>query len=360
MDQAIPLVQTTGTMSYDQSYNESFPLTATATEEEVPLLVTFLNMVVIIMVTIVVIIPALMVLNVIWWTRELHTKYYFFVANLLVTNMASIIVESILQYAIMIIYLLNASSNSAAVVLKWTILFLRTVFHLMIVMLPITVAAERLIVIGFPYRHRSIMTTKRAGSMLAAMWGLSTVLAGIITAIVPVDIVWPLALVDWGPTYLPFILIPRLTSAVFIVVANAFLHHEVTVSNRKAKENERLGNEEEAKKFKKLGQLFKAQSKATITLLLVGGIDVIANMLIPLTYVVISITVEPSMKVYIEQFFLYPLKSALLLSHPLVYGLYMKKIRRRLPSCTAHCQCPWTIRQSRVITLHQQPPITST
>ena len=348
-------------MSYNQSYNESFPSTATATEEEVPLLVTFLNMVVILIVTVVVITPAQMVLNVIWWTRELHTKYYFFVANLLVTNMASIIVDSIQQYLIMIIYLLDANLNSAAVVIKWTILFLRTVLQLMTVMLPITVAAERLIVIGFPYRHRSIMTTRRAAGMVAAMWALSTVLAVIITAIVPVDIVWPLALVDWHPAYLPFILIPRLTSAVFIVVANAFLHHEVTVSNRKAKENERLGNEEEVKKFKKLRQLFWAQSKATITLLLVGGIDVIANMLIPLTYVVISVSVEePSMKVYIEQFFLYPLKSALLLSHPLVYGLYMKKIRRRLPCCTAHCQCPWTTRHSRVTTLHQQPPITST
>ena len=32
------------------------------------------------------------------------------------------------------------------------------------------------------------------------------------------------------------------------------------------------------------------------------------------------------MKVYIEQFVLYALRSSLLLSHPLVYGLYMKKI----------------------------------
>ena len=223
----------------------------------------------------------------------------------------------------------------------------------MTVVLPITVAAaERMIVIGFPYRHRSIMTDKTAASVLAVMWGLSTIFSIIITIIVPVDVVWPLALIDWDGTYLPFILIPRLTSTVFIIVANVFLQYKVTVSNRKANKNERLGNEAEEKRFRKLVKLFRVQAKPTITLLLAGGIDAIANVLIPLTFVMISTSVEPNTKVYVEQFFLYPLRSALLLSHPLVYGLYMKKIRDSLPKCTA-CQGQWNSRHSKVTSLHQ-------
>ena len=336
------------------SYNQSF-LSTDTDSEEVPLIVTYLNMVVVLMVATVVITPAVMVINVIWWTMELHTKYYFFVANLLATNIAAMLVQSILQYLIMIIYLLNAVSNSTAIAINWSVILLRTLLHLMTVMLPITLAAERMIVIGFPYRHRSIMTTKIVATILAAMWGLSTILAIIIIVVVPVDIVWPISAVDWDVTFLPFVYIPRLTSAVFIIVANAFLHYKVTASNRKAKENERLGNEEEVKKFNKLSQLFRVQTKATITLLLLGGIDVIANMLLPLIYVVINLSVcEPSMKVYIEQFVLYPLRSSLLLSHPLVYGLYMKKIRKRLPNCVP-CQGLWNNCKSRVVTLHQQP-----
>ena len=295
-----------------------------------------------------------MVINVIWWIKELHTKYYFFVANLLVTGIASTIAQSILKYIIMIIYLFHKNSNFSATVLKWSVLLVATVLHLMTVQLPITLAVERMIVIGFPYRHRSIMTTKTVATILATMWGLSTIMAITITIIVPIDIAWPLALVDWHPTYAPFIMISRLTSSIFIIIANLFLYYKVTISNRKARENERLGNEAEATKFKKLTQTLKAQTKLTITLLMVGGIDVIANIMIPVLHVIISLTVQPHAKVFVEQFFLYPLKACLLLSHPLVYGLYMKKIRKRLPNWMA-CQLPWSTRHSKVSTLHQQP-----
>ena len=45
------------------------------------------------------------------------------------------------------------------------------------------------------------MTTKTVAVILAAMWGLSTILATIITVIVPIDIIWPVALVDWDVLY---------------------------------------------------------------------------------------------------------------------------------------------------------------
>jgi len=76
---------------------------------------------------------------------------------------------------------------------------------------------------------------------------------------------------------------------VFILVVNVFLQYKITISNRKARENQKLGNEEEEKRFRKLVQQLQAQTKVTITLLFIGGIDVIANMLILLLYVVISV-----------------------------------------------------------------------
>ena len=108
------------------------------------------------------------------------------------------------------------------------------------------------------------------------------------------------------------------------------------------------------KNFERLVQLLRAQAKATITFFVVGGIDVLANILIPTLHVVISLSVDPLAKVYIKQFFLYPLKSSLLLLHPLVYGLYMSKIRKRLPLCTV-CERQWKICRSKVVTLHRQP-----
>ena len=82
------------------------------------------------------------------------------------------------------------------------------------------------------------------------MWGVSLILMMMITIIVPLHIEWPLAAVSLHNNALPFFGIPQLMSAVCILSANIFLYYHVTVSNRKAKENERLGNEDEVNDFK--------------------------------------------------------------------------------------------------------------
>ena len=181
----------------------------------------------------------------------------------------------------------------------------------------------------------------------------------VVTILVPVDIVWPLATINIHITVLPFFAVPRLTSSVCIIVTNVILYYHVTISNRKARENERLGNEDEVKRFQKLLQLLRTQAKPTITLLLVGGIDVIGQVLITIMYATIGVSVDPSTFFYLKHFLMYPLDMSLLASHPLVYGLYMKKIRRRLPNCVAYCQMQCNTRHSRVTTLHQHPTLNS-
>lgn len=316
---------------YNQSFNQSFSSNGTFIEE-IPLFVTYLYMVVLLMVSIVVIIPAAMVINVIWWTAELHRKYYFFVANLLATDIITVIVRTAIRYFILILYLLDLNSDSDNFMIKYLVFPLFPLTALMTILLPITVAMERMIVIAFPYRHRSILTTKRVIGILVAMWGLSLILTITIAIIVPVDIVWTV-----GPAYhgsiSPFFILCRLTATVCIIVANVFLLYKVVISNRKAKENEKLGNEEEANRFQKLVQLLCAQAKPTTTLLLVGGIDVIGNILLSFINIMIIRVVEPNVAIYLYHFFFYPLITALLLSHSLTYGLYMKKIRSRLPTC---------------------------
>ena len=244
----------------NQSFSKFFPSNSTY-NIEVPLYVTYLNMVLIALMATILITPSVMVINVIWWTKELHTKYYFFVVNLLVADIVSIMVRSIFHYLMMILYLLDLNSDSAKVVLQLSVLPLSVLSRLMTIILPITVAIERMIGIGFPYRHRSIMTTKRVIGILAAVFGLSLILTVVLTIVVSVYLVWPLALAYYDSTAIPFFVVPCLTTAVFVIVANAFLYYEVYKSNRKAKENERLGNEEEAKKFEKLMKLLRISAE---------------------------------------------------------------------------------------------------
>ena len=336
---------------YNQSFNQSSTSDETHTEE-VPLFATYLSMVTILIATIIVIIPAAMIINVIWWTRELHTKYFFFIANLLITVAIRVIYKSVQQYLFMILYLLGLHLDYINIILKLLILSPALLFYLIDILLPITLATERMIVIAFPFRHRNIMTTKTVAGMLAAMWGLSAILTVIITVTVPVDILWPLGVVYWHTPIFPYLMILRLMSAISIIAANIFLQYKITTSNRKAKENQRLGNEE--KRSKNLVQELKARAKATTMLFLVGGIDVIADILLPVMYPVLSTTVDPDKHIYLLQFLMYPIETGVLLSRILVYGLYMKKIRKRLPKCTG-CHRKWTTRHNRVGVLHQQP-----
>ena len=75
----------------------------------------------------------------------------------------------------------------------------------MTIILPVTVAIERMIVIGFPYCHRSIMTTKTVIGILTAMLGISLTFTVMIIIVVSVDIVWPLALVYYDAIVGPFV-----------------------------------------------------------------------------------------------------------------------------------------------------------
>ena len=181
--------------SHNQSFNRS---TSSSDTLEIPLFATYLNMVILLMVVLIVMTPAVMVIRVICTTKELHTKYFFFVANLLVTNIINIIVKSVLQYVIMILYLCGLDSDSTSVIIKRSILPLHTILQFMTILLLITLAVNRVVVMASPYHHRYIMTKKAVAGILAAMWGLSAILTVTITIVVSVHIGWPLAVIDFS------------------------------------------------------------------------------------------------------------------------------------------------------------------
>ena len=124
----------------NQSHDGYFPSNDTYTE--VPIVVTYLSMVFRLLMAIIVITPSVMVINVIWQIRELHTKYYFFVANLLATDVAFVIVRSAMECFIIILYLLGLNSDPAAAIVQILVFPVFMVFHLMNILLPITIAIE--------------------------------------------------------------------------------------------------------------------------------------------------------------------------------------------------------------------------
>ena len=339
--------------SYNQSINGSYPSSDTQAEG-VALFVTYLIMVTTITLAITVVTPAVTVINVIWQIRELHTKYFFLVAHMLATKVTWVMITLVLTYIIILLYLFDLDSDFAYIVLKWLGILPYILMYLMAILLPVPIAVERMITIAFPFRHRSIVTAKTVAIMLAAMWILSAILAMIIMITVPIDVVWPIGLIYLHPTVYPYIIaVLQLMTIICIVAANSLLQYKVTISNRKAAENQRLGNEEEIKSFKNILQEVRAQATATITLFLVGGIDVIANILQTATYAVIENSVEPDKKLFVLLFAFQLIETGIFLSEILVYGLYMKKIRNRLPNWMV-CYRQWIIRRHNRVGIIQQ------
>ena len=103
------------------------------------------------MMAVIVITPALMVINVILWQiRELHAKYYFFVANLLATDVAFIVKN--VECLVSILYLLGLDAKPIASYYSHNTIYSHWC-------------------IGF---HRSIMTTKNSYWYPGSIVGSST------------------------------------------------------------------------------------------------------------------------------------------------------------------------------------------
>ena len=254
--------------------------------EAVPLFVTYLKMLLVLTMSALTITPALIVVWIINKTEALHTKYYCLVTNLLVTDIAQAVFKFISEYLVMITYLLGLNTDTVGEVLLWLVVPLSTTFSILTILLFVTLAVERVVVIGYPYRHRSIMTTKVVRGMVIATWMVSAIAAGIMIAFTPYPIWWPFGTIFAGrgeaQVRITLIVPFRFASAAFITAANIFLCYKVQQSNKKAEENMRTGSggEEETSRLNKLVKKLRLQTKTAITLLLLGGIDGIANVII--------------------------------------------------------------------------------
>ena len=340
--------------SFNESSKGSQPLDIFTIE--VPLFATYLKMLLVLVMMILIVTPAVIVVCIIKKTEALHTNYYFLVANLLVTDIIFLIYKLVTDYLIMIVYLLDLNTDTVGEVLFWLSVPLTLTLFTLTNLLYITLAIERVVVFGFPYRHRNIMTTKVVRDMVVSTWVVSAILAAATTALVPHHILWPFGattttehskrIAIQGPI--------RVIAAAFIIATNAFLYYKVHQSNKKAKENMRTGSsgEEETKRLNKLVQKLRSHMKPTISLLLLGGIEAIISLLLPITHMNIG-ALGPAGELYVSQFFLYTIHSCIRLSHSLVYGLYMKQIRQRLPNYNIS-SCPKYPRRSKVIVLNQQ------
>jgi len=324
---------------------------------DVPFLAICLKMTMCLVMIPSIVIPSLLVIHVIWKNEQLHTKYYFFVVNLLVVDVATTGRYG-LEVVSIVLYLFGLPSEYGYVI--YTIFTIpRVVLRYAFVLL----AIDRFICISFPYRHKNIMTTKVSYTLISAVWlvaaGVTVVIR--VTSAYTFEPAFGKYLANPNPNSRPFIFVaivlPMLATAVVTIFTNAYLYYCTFLSNKKLHENMRLdgGNQHEINTTKRLLHYLRMQLKPTISVLILGGIDVI---MIASQSVILALALSftsGTTRSYLS-LFSYLLDWCQLLSHSFVNGFYMKDIRRQLKRYAFYqrIQRLFPLRPSQVVVLNAQ------
>ena len=151
----------------------------------------------------------------------------------------------------------------------------------------INLAIDRVVAIAFPYRHKSIITYKRAYVMLTLTWIMSSIMCLVIY--LPASFVFVGSLGVYTPMekaigqVILFVFLLVL-STILIVCVNVYLYVQVNKSKQKL-ENMRTHGTDGRNDYKENKQLerryhkFQKQVKITMSLLVLGGVDGIINLL---------------------------------------------------------------------------------
>ena len=312
---------------------EAFNDTAKQFTDEVPLFVSYLKMFIQLIAPFVVGIPSVLVLRVIATEKELHTKYYFILVNLLVTDLFGVILENMITFTATGIYVLGIKTKISCIFMK-SFDVPSSVGQLLFVALGI----DRFIAIAYPYRHRKIMSTKTVCSMIIAIWAATISVNGILISATPFQYVqqlgrcYPLSGFPFAFLLKAFV---NLTAVVGMIVINVYLYKKILESNKKHQENMRLGGHSSttnARKHEAKKERLREHIKPAMSVLLLGGIDAAFNLLQPFIYIPMQVILGNNSitRLYVAEFVARPIQWCQLMSRPLVYGIYMTKIHQRI------------------------------
>ena len=348
--------------SYANATNQSFNGTTDVINFDVPLLATTLSLCIQLVAVPTIIIPAVLVIRIILTTERLHTVYYLFVISLLATDILSTLKMGF-EIILMCLYLFDINADSTiSFVFFITLAIPRIAARLSF----INLAIDRAVAIALPYRHKSIMTYRRAYVMIMLTWVISSIMCLAIYLNTSFAFARPFG------TYTPIhgnaapgtlYVILLVLSVIVIVCINVYLYVQINKSKQKLEENMRTHGTDgsnENKQLKRRHHKLQKQVKTTLSLLILGGVDGIINVITVMTvlviiYIIIKVSAE-SMSLYALQFVMYPFFYIQLMSHSLLYGVYMKDIRRRLCKCYLYHRLKraFPLRPSKVIVINKQ------
>ena len=337
-----------------EATNNTVAVSFSASEAEVPLFVSYLKMIFLLLTPFVIGIPSALVIRVIAVERKLHTKYYFFLVNLLLTDFFGVLIDNLVRFISLVLYVSGSSIKLSCIFME-----ISGMYFFAGQLLFITLGIDRFVAIASPYHHRKIMTKKVVATIVAVVWGLAILITSVQLVQVPYVHLYPFARC-YGLSGFPLIYLFKgsvmASSTVIIIAINLYLYYQTVQSNKKLKENMQLHGESSTKARRHVARRKNLQSniKPIVSMLLLGGIDGLINLLAPLLKIALRLTLgnDSIARIYALELVMQPLKLIQLLSHPLVYGLYMTKIRRNIFNFELYYMIFG--RRSKVVVLNQQ------
>ena len=298
-------------------------------------------------------VPALMVIRIILKNAVLQTRNNIFLANLLVADVCTALFRWLLNTTLMILYLLgfNIKINNCTIYLVPT---MGLVMATKLMFLPLSI--DRFIHVAFPFSYKSIITTKVIATIISSLWLLSMFVSTILLVNRPTRYFPPLGACKPESTNVLlrlFLVGPMIVSIVLITVTSIYLRHRIIKSNKFFHSVKRSATEEQKSiKAGRLVEILQEQIKPTLSVFIAGGVDGTLNILFVIIFIMASSDASSMASLYVVQFILMSVQLCQSLSHILSYGLYNKKIRKRL--LDNYCSSKYcSTTQSKVVNLNR-------
>ena len=278
------------------------------------------------------IIPILVVMFILLCNKELRDLNNLLIVNLLGCDVGFVVVRCFNDVFLIILYLVGLDTIVNCRV--FMILFVGSSMVSRLMFLPLVISW--FISVAFPFTHKQILTTKRIVAILTILWLLGIGLSIIISLksdVVYIPSLGICSFYEQSVVSAVAIVIPVFVSSSLVGVSSLYLRHKIIRSNRFIHDIRRSPAEEE--KVVRLGRLvgiLREQLEPTIAVFIVGGVDVLLNVVFTILLGI--------------EFALVPLRFFQCLCHSLSFGLYKKEVRDKMCSCTG-----WCPKHSRVVVL---------
>jgi len=319
--------ESSGFSEVSSSGLEITPGTTTTTDTPLPEYLTYLSLGFKWTATMIILLMACWVFCAIKNTRSLHKPHNIFVASLMITGMISAVLTC-LQSSLMMIGFVTGLGDFISCSMFKFLRFPASVIYFTY----IAISIDKVISIGFPFKHKKIMTPRAIGGIIVVTW-----LLAIATSIHVLFFNDGFTKVSQfgtcnpkGKSYISSLLnhgLPIFASSVIAAILNIYLAIKAYQVHKKIQEETRLSGAitSELKALKKRQAFIKMNWKPMITLMVV----VLGSLGIGIFFPLISIAVKilGASKEISAYFIGSNIGYLVLLINPFVYGLYFKQVR---------------------------------